>query len=120
MALAKGGDEQIIESIVVVIAHGDTEAKDWNCKSGFMRDVGERAVVIVVIELESRLRAGVCGPVLAIDEQNVGPAIVIVIQECASRPHGLGQVFLSEGGVVVGEADSGLGGDVAKSDLAVC
>src|SRR6267154_4104790 len=58
------------------------------------------------------------GPVLAIDQNNVGPAVVVVINEGAARAHGFGKIFLPEGRVVVGEVDSGLGGDVAEGDLA--
>ena len=61
--------------------------------------------------------AAVPGPVFAVDQQNVGPAIVVVVDEGAARAHGFRQLFLSEGAVVVGEVNAGLRGDVAECDL---
>src|SRR5258708_35534595 len=57
------------------------------------------------------------GPVCAIHQENVGIAIVVVVNECAAWTHGFGQPLFSEGPVVVGEVDAGLGGDIAKVDL---
>ena len=57
------------------------------------------------------------GPIFAIDQQDVGIAVVVVVDEGAARAHGFRQPLLSEGAVVVGEMNSGLRGDVAESDL---
>ena len=59
------------------------------------------------------------GPVLPVDQQNVGPAVVVVVDESAAGAHGFGQPLFSEGSVVVGEVDAGLGGDVAEGDCAL-
>ena len=61
-------------------------------------------------------RFGMAGPVLAVHEQDVGPAVVVVVDEGAAWPHGFGKPLFPEGAVVVGEVDAGLGGDVAEGD----
>ncbi len=82
--------------------------------------VGERSVVIVVIELQRGGAAvGMSGKVFAVDQQDVGIAVVVVVDESAAWAHGFGQILLAEGAVVVGEVDAGLGGDVVKVDLGV-
>ena len=57
MALADGGNEDVVEAIVVVVADGDAESEERNVEAGLARHVGEGAVVIVVVELQSG-RAG--------------------------------------------------------------
>ena len=54
-------------------------------------------------------------PVRAVDEQDVGPAVIVVVDEGAAGAHGFGQPLFPEGSVVVGEVDAGLGGDVAEA-----
>src|SRR3954463_9892343 len=51
-----------------------------------------------------------------IDEDNVGVAVVIVVDKCATRAHGFGEPFLSKGAVVVLKVDSRLRSDVAEGD----
>src|SRR2546426_7539739 len=61
---------------------------DWSsdvCSSDLASDVRVRAVVIIVIELQRGFRACVSGPVLAVDEDDVGPAVVVVVDEGAAR-----------------------------------
>ena len=55
--------------------------------------------------------------ICAVDEKNVGISVVVVVDEGAAGAHGFGEPLLAEGAVVVGEVDSGLGGDVAEVDL---
>src|SRR5207244_7563036 len=61
--------------------------------------VAEGSVLIVVVELgRSRAHLGVPGPVFTVDQQNVGIAVIVVIDEGAAGAHGFRQVFFSEGG----------------------
>ena len=53
-------------------------------------------------------------PVLAVDQQNVLPVIVVVVQKGSSRAHGFGKVLFPEGAVVVFKAQAGLPGDVSE------
>ena len=119
MALADSGNENVVEAVVVVVADGHTESEERNAEAGFARHVGKGAVMIVVVELQAWSAPFLQwpGPVLAVDQQDVGPAVVVVIDESAARAHGFRQPFLSKGSVVVGEVDAGLGGDVAEGDV---
>src|SRR5437667_12668090 len=120
MALTERGDEKIVEAVVVVVANRNPHAEHWNRESGLRGNIGKSAVVIIVIELRGRLWTLMSGPICAIGKQDVGPAVVVVVNEGAARAHGLGEIFFSEGAVVVGEVNAGSGGDVAEADLAVC
>ena len=53
MILPVGSDEQVVIAVVIVIADGHAHAIELDVQTGFSRRVGERAVVIVVIELRS-------------------------------------------------------------------
>ena len=132
MALADGGDENVVEAVVVVVADRHTEAEKRNAQAGLASHVGEGAVVVVVVELQrggaafgvagvpiapgSGEMGWMTGPIPTVDEQDVGPAVVVIVNEGTTRTHGFGQPFLAEGAVIVGEVDSCLGGDVAEGD----
>src|SRR5437016_1636541 len=117
MALANGCDKDIVEAIVVVIADGDAQSEKRNAKSRFCRDVGKCAVVAVVVKLRCCRRAlRVTRPVLPVDEQNVWPSVVVVIEERNTRAHCFRQPLLSKRAVVVDKVDAGLSGDVTESD----
>ncbi len=110
--------KMIVEAVVVVVADGHAESEHRHGESGFARDVGERAVVVVVVKLQrGRAGVGVSGKIVAVDQDDVGISVVVVVDEGAARAHGFRQPLLSEGAVVVGEVDSGLGGDVAEVNL---
>src|SRR5207248_6864542 len=114
--LAHGGDKEIVVAIVVVVADSHAHAEHWNGESGFASHICERAVVIVVIKLWGGRRAGMLRPVLAIYDQDVGPAIIVIINKCAAWAHGFRQIFLPEGAVVMNEVNAGLRCNVAKGD----
>src|SRR5262249_23194390 len=79
------------------------------------RDVGERAVVVVAVEGGKRLSAS-RNQVLAIDEENVGPAVVIRVEEGAPGAQGLGEVLLAGTPGIVDEVDAGLRSDIGEGD----
>ncbi len=116
MALPQRGDEKILKAIVVVIAHGHSQTEHGNRQAGFASDVGEASVVVVVIQLERGGCTRMAGPVFAIDQHDVGPSVVVVVNEGAARAHGFGKIFFSKSAVVMDEADAGLGDDVAELD----
>src|SRR4029077_19844774 len=116
MSLAEGGDEEIVEAVVIVVADGYAHAEEFDVETGFVGDVGEGAVVIVVVELGRGMFGGLARPVGAVDEEDVGPAIVVVIDESDTGAHGFGKIFFAEGGVVVEEVDAGLLSDVAEGN----
>jgi hypothetical protein len=59
----------------------------------------------------------VSGKVLAINQENVGIAVIIVVNEGAAWTHGFRQPLLSERAVVMREMNSRLRGDVAETNL---
>src|ERR1019366_3638467 len=94
--LADRRDQQVGEAIVVVIANGHTHAVHFHRQAGALGDVGEGAVAVVAVEPHGGALAaapGIVGvPAHAVDQQDVLPAVGIVIEECAAGAHGLGQV----------------------------
>src|SRR5437764_5919887 len=114
VALAVGRDENIVVTVIVVIPDGNTESKHLHVEAGFVGYVGEGAVVIVVIELRGGMLLDVAGPVHAVYEKNVRPAVIVVIDEGDARAHGFRQEFLAERAIVVDEADSRGLRDVAE------
>src|SRR5581483_7706635 len=117
MALSDRGDEQVIESIVVVVTDRDSKSEHLDRKAGLARDVSKGPVVIVVIQLQRSDSLVMAGEILAVHQQNVRPAVVVVINERAARPHSFGQILLSERAIVVDEANARLRSDVAESDV---
>src|SRR6266699_5157531 len=113
-ALAVSSDKKIVEAIVVVVADSHAHSIEVDVQARLVRHVGERAVVIAVIELRCRVLLYVAGPVHPIDKKNVRPAVIIVINEGDAGPHGAGKEFLAEGAIVVCEADTGLLCDVTE------
>src|SRR5689334_25417443 len=68
VALAVGGDEKIVEAVVVVVADSHAQSKHLDVEPGFVGYVGKGAVVIVVIELRSGMLLDVAGPVHSVYE----------------------------------------------------
>ena len=113
---AVGGDEQIGEAVVIVIAHGHAHAEGASGDAGFFCDVGEGAVAIVFVK---RVADGARGleeiARTAVHQVDVHPAVVVVIEESAAGAHGFRQVMVLGGGVVVHPADAaGFGRDLLE------
>src|SRR5260370_12693324 len=101
MALSVGSDEKIVEAVVVIVADGHAHSKQLDVEARLVRYVRERAVMIVVIELGCRVLLNMAGPVHAIHEKNVRPAVVVIINESHARSHGFPQEFLPTNPFVV-------------------
>ena len=83
--LADAGDKHVGEAVVVEVADGDAHAVQLDVEACGARDVGERAVPVVAIEAQRRSLLLVAGPVHAVDEQDVLPAVGVVVEERAAR-----------------------------------
>ena len=59
-------------------------------------------------------RAGVSGPVFAVDQKNVGKSVIVVIDESAAGAHGFRKILFPERAIVVGEVDAGIVRDIVK------
>ena len=90
------GDVEIFPPVVVVIADADALAPAGVGEAGFLRDVGESAVVIVVVKMA---RGRFCGrgrvEACPVDNENVRPAVVVVIEDGDARSGGFDDVFLA-------------------------
>ena len=100
------GDVKIFPAVVVVIAHADALAPPGGGESGFDGDIREGAVMIVAVEmtgggfaLGSAFESG------AIDEEDVGPAVVVVVEDGDASAGGFEDVFFG-----VDAAEYGFGG----------
>ena len=90
------GDEEIEPSVAVVVAKSRAGRPSAECHAGFLRYVGEGAIVIVVVETVLSVVRNV----------EIGPTIVVVVRyDHAETPPVIGY--------------SGFGGDVGKCSIVV-
>src|SRR6266853_985360 len=87
-------DVQIFEAVVVVIADAHPLAPAGVSQPSFFGDIGERAVVIVVVEVARRRfgswqRFQFC----AIHDENIRPAVMVIIKNGYARARGFNDVF---------------------------
>ena len=82
--LAHGGDQNIGEAVIVVIGDSHAHAVHLHRQAGLAGDIRKCSVAVVAIELERGGSALVSGPIHAIDEQNIQPAVAIVIEKRAA------------------------------------
>ena len=115
--LSDGGDQQIGKAVVVVVADRHAHAVHFHRQAGARGDIGERAVAVVAVEPHGGALAAVIGPVHAVDQQNIEPAIAIVVEERAAGAHGLRQALGAERAAVVMELNAGRGGDVGEAKV---
>ena len=113
--LAHASDENVGKTVVVVIANRDAHAIHFDIESGARRHVGESSVAVVVVEAQRGAALLVARPVRAIDQQNVLPAVAIVIEEGAAGAQSFGQEFSAEGAAVVLEMNARLSGDIGET-----
>jgi len=121
--LADRRDEHIGKPVVVVVANGHAHSVHLGVETGRARDVGEGAVPVVPVEAqrgsrpsspESRVPSPgrLARPVHPVHEQDVLPAIGVVVQERAARAHRLGEELASVGAASVAKLEAGRRGDV--------
>ena len=88
------GDEQILETIVVVVAYTHTASPARFEQPRFLGDICECAVAIVLVEAVTRSFRSV-GQANARKDENVEPAIVVVVQKCTTAASYLDDVVLA-------------------------
>ena len=108
MIRADRRDVDIVVAVVVVVAHGAAQSVHLYRQARLLGHIGKRAVVIVVIERRKRLAGLMARPVHGVDQQNVLPAIVVVVEKADAAAHRFRQVFFPEGAVVVFEVNARL------------
>jgi hypothetical protein len=78
--------------------------------------VVERAVAAVVEQpMAGALRDGRVGQRPAVHQEDVRPAVVVVVEEQSARAHGLDEVLVWAGAVDVREGDAGVARDVDET-----
>jgi len=103
--LAVVRDVQILEAIVVIVADTHALAPAGMREAGFLSDIGEGAVVVVAVEMirGSFVRSEAAVELCAVDDEDVGPAVVIVIEDRDASAGGFDNVFFR------GDAAEGVG-----------
>ena len=85
-----------------------------------MGHVGEGAVAIIAIEAEGGALAFVLGPVHAVDQQDVLPAVGVVIEEGAAGTESFREKFAAVRAAIVAELNSRGGCDINKAETGSC
>ena len=81
------GDVEIFPAVVVVVADANALAPTGVGEAGFFRDVGEGAVVIVVVEMAcGQFSRGGRIEACAVNDEDVGPAVVIIVKDATPVP----------------------------------
>src|SRR4029077_3003606 len=109
-AFAVLGDVEVGETIAVIVADGDSLPEAACAHAGFLSYISESSVAIVVVERVAEGRSGreeIAGT--TIDEVQVHPAVVVVVEECAARARRLGEILFGRfaGDVLPGDATGG-------------
>ena len=91
--------EDIVETIVVIIADAYAAGPAGLGKSGFDGDVAKRAIAIVMVKTVGDARFRVCEPVPA-QHQNIDPSVIVVVEKGASAANRFENVVLGILGAV--------------------
>src|SRR5437660_6640134 len=92
--LSEAGAEDILKPIVVVIADAYRRGPVHRSQSGFLRNIGEGAIPIVLVEVVRRIGRGAV-QASAGQQEDVHPAIVVIVHESAATAGGFQNVFLA-------------------------
>ena len=114
--LSDAGDQDVGIAVVVEVADGGAHAVQLHIEAGAARDIGERAVAVVAVQAERRAPARVARPIHAVDEQDVRPAVGVVVDEGAAGPERFGQQLAAIGAAVVLELKAGRRGDIGQPE----
>src|SRR6202050_3528423 len=114
--LAVVGDVQVFKAVVIVIADANALTPAGMREPSSPGDVGKGAVAVVVIQMIGRSTGrGRTIQRRPVDDENVGPAVVVVVKGCHTGAGGLDDVFFcvhaAEG---VGHGEAGVLGDVGE------
>ena len=116
--LAVTSDEDVVETVVIVIGDGDSGCPDGTAQAGLRGYVFECAVAIIVIQANGGFGWSGAGAALACEDYDVLPAIVVVIDEGYAAADGfldvVGSVFVA---VDYGRVKAGLLGYVCETGV---
>src|SRR5947199_7832300 len=93
--LAEISDEQVVPAIVVVVADAASLSPARVRDAGFQGNVGKRAVPIVAEQMRGGLTAfGKTFKARAVDQENIEPAVVVVVVKGDAAARGFEQIFV--------------------------
>ena len=118
-ALSPVGDEEVVVAVVVVVADAAALSPAGMREARLLGDVGERAVAVVVEEVAPGPAVADSGvEARAVHEEDVEPAVVVVVEERGAASHLLQDELLvvRAAGDVRGVQEAGGGGDVREDD----
>src|SRR5208282_6023841 len=84
--LTEVGDEEILKAVVVVVADADAHRPTGIEQAGLSSDVGERTIAIVLVKAIAGSGRDAF-QAAATEDEDVHPAIVVVIEEGATAAH---------------------------------
>ena len=103
------------------IGNGNTEAIQFYGKSGSLRHIGEGSVLVVSIESHRLPVSGwVSAPILTVHQQNILPAIVVVVNKRTARSDLLRKVLSAKRTGIVDKIDSRLPRNIDKLRECFC
>src|SRR5438128_2660430 len=110
--LAPVGDEQVIVAVIVVIANAHRGHPAGALQSRLFRNVRKRAVTIVLVQAVSAT-LGWAFETRAAKQEDIDPAVIVVIDERGASTYGLENVLFSiHAAVNYWRHQSGLLGDI--------
>jgi hypothetical protein len=114
--LSDARDQEVRKTVVVEIPDGDAHAVHLDVETRAARHVRKRAVAVVAVQTERRSLPLMPGPVHAVDEQNVGPAVGVVVDERAAGAERFGQQLPAISAAVMAKADAGCGRHIGEAE----
>ena len=94
-------DEQVFKPVVVVIADANTGRPTRTEQTGFCRHIGEGAIPVGLVQaVRGAFRSGLES--CPAEDENVEPAVIIVIEQGASAAHRFHDVVLSGNAAIDG------------------
>ena len=121
---ADAGHVDIVPAIVVIVGRTGAHAEVRPPDAGSIGYVGEfkAAPEVAVVSIEpvtSRFRDAFVNEGTPVDQQDIRPAVVVVVEDQRTGPHRLGHVLPGTRAVFVGEVDTGRRGDDGEADAVV-
>ena len=112
--MANAGNENVREAIIVIVPHSHAHTVEFDIETRVRRDIRERTIAVVMVKAQRGAIFFVARPVGTVNEQNILPAVAVVVQKSAAGAERLRQEFSAEGPTVVLELNSGLAGHIRE------
>ena len=127
--MSVASDKEIVEAIVIVVAHGNTSGVAGARDAGFFGHVFKGAVGFLVVKaipiflavfLRNRAFGRWIVDARAIGEEDVEATVVVVVEESNPRTHGLQQILFGGWGSLLLEMDAELLSHVDEAAWSGC